>query len=86
MLGKKETKNKTDAIQRKIIWILSKLLPALYHTGPQEKKDTHTRALILQFSMPFKWRNTIQVSPYQDIWWKRYPQKENRKTVLKERW
>ena len=47
MLGKKETKNKTDVIQRKIIWILSKLLPVLYHTGPQEKTDTHTHALTL---------------------------------------
>lgn len=47
MLGKKETKNKTDTIQRKLIWILWKLLPALYHTGTQEKRDTRTHARTL---------------------------------------
>lgn len=50
MLGKK-----INAFQRKITWILSKSLLALYQTGSQGKKNihTHTHTHSLWFSMPF---------------------------------
>lgn len=83
MLGKKETKNKTDTIQRKLIWMLWKLLPALYHTGTQEKRDTHTHARTLYVFYAFKMKEYSSVKSLPRYLTKKIPTEGKQKSSFK---
>lgn len=83
MLGKKEIKNKTDTIQRKLIWILWKLLPALYHTVPRRRETrTHTHGLFMVL-YAFKMKEYSSVKSLPRYLTKKIPTEGKQKSSFK---